>query len=414
MNIVENVFPKEPSEKKVALVFYKPGELEDAYSFPIAGVSAKILGGFLRTFNLRLPQCFLGLVNQVTTCEREEQDKLQLRKDLETFQPDIVIIFDNETLTAAGIKGNIASYRGTVFIPSDPASPFFNFKCMPTFHPSYVLRGHSEAEVIVTADLEKALQSATSKELQRPQRTFLLNPTSQDIITRLNEIIETKAETSFDIEGGLVNIDCCSVSCDPSFAFIIPFSKGPDRVFPENEEMEIWRALSRMLMDPEVPKVLQNSLYDRFVLAYRYHILIRNVKNDTMLKHWELYCEMEKGLGFQTSFYTNEPYYKSEIKGDHLTRWAYCCKDSAVTLEISRKRDLLLKDPNLPYAEEHYQFNMAMLNPILYMELKGMKYNYLGALARAQEVENELAVYQDRINSYIGIVTGKQIGRAHV
>jgi len=68
--------------------------------------------------------------------------------------------------------------------------------------------------------------------------------------------------------------------------------------------------LARVLEDPNIPKILQNSLYDTFVLHWSYHIRVRNVVDDTMLKHWSLYAELKKSLALQTSIYTREPYYK--------------------------------------------------------------------------------------------------------
>ena len=42
------------------------------------------------------------------------------------------------------------------------------------------------------------------------------------------------------------------------------------------------RAVATLLEDPDVPKVLQNGLYDRFALGYGHAIRIRNCAEDTM------------------------------------------------------------------------------------------------------------------------------------
>ena len=89
--------------------------------------------------------------------------------------------------------------------------------------------------------------------------------------------------------------------------------------------------------------------HETFVLGYKYNMLIRNVRDDTMVKHAEIYPESStkdsrrarkrkagfgKGLGVIATIWTREPYYKSEIKSDDRdTFYRYCIKDSCVTLE---------------------------------------------------------------------------------
>ena len=138
----------------------------------------------------------------------------------------------------------------------------------------------------------------------------------------------------------------------------------------------------------DVPKVLQNSLYDNFVLSYGFGILIRNVVEDTMLKGWEIYSELPKGLGVQASIWTREPYYKFERKSDDSDiLYRYCAKDSTVTLEICQNQDRFWK-----FGLTHYHKN-EMLNR-LYMELRGIKYdqeNVKKNLLKQMKKSNELA-----------------------
>lgn len=72
--------------------------------------------------------------------------------------------------------------------------------------------------------------------------------------------------------------------------------------------MAILLSFARLMSRWDVPKVLQNALYDTIVLAYGYDIHVSNVAEDTMLKGWEVYCELPKGLSCQASIYTREPH----------------------------------------------------------------------------------------------------------
>jgi hypothetical protein len=100
-----------------------------------------------------------------------------------------------------------------------------------------------------------------------------------------------------------------------------------------------------------------------------------------MLKGWEIYCELPKALGVQASIWTREPYYKFQRKSDNPeTLYTYCARDSAVTLEVCNNQDNVLGGEALA----HYRKNINMLNPLLYMELRGIRYD-------TQSVERELA-----------------------
>ena len=137
---------------------------------------------------------------------------------------------------------------------------------------------------------------------------------AMELVSWMDEVNERVDELSIDIEGGIqTGMYCLSSSIDPLESVLVPFGH-----FPIDEEMLIWRSLARLLQNPNVPKCLQNSLYDWFVLAYKYKVLIRNVRNDTMLKTWELYSELPKSLALQTSIFTREPFYKFERKADDL------------------------------------------------------------------------------------------------
>ena len=136
----------------------------------------------------------------------------------------------------------------------------------------------------------------------------------------------------------------------------------------------------------DVPKVLQNSLYDNFVLAYGYQCPIRNVTEDTMLKGWEIFSELPKGLSTMASIWTREPHWKDDdmydSNGDNLATG--CCKDVAVTMEIC-----IAQDGALDFAGgQHYRKNIEMLQPALYMELRGIKLNHENV---KKEIEETLA-----------------------
>jgi hypothetical protein len=104
----------------------------------------------------------------------------------------------------------------------------------------------------------------------------------------------------------------------PSKAIIIPFvdnRKGNGSYWPDVEsERRAWEWVGRYLAHSEVPEIElvgQNTLYDINWLWTKVGLTPRNYVRDTMLKHHAINPELEKGLGFLGSIYTDEPAWKT-------------------------------------------------------------------------------------------------------
>ena len=178
-------------------------------------------------------------------------------------------------------------------------------------------------------------------------------------------------------------------------AFTITWNRLSDA-----EKPHVLRAFARLMSNKAVPKVLQNSLYDNFVLSYGYGIPITPVIEDTMLKGWEIYCELPKGLATQASIYTREPHWKDDdmyqSDGDGLAHG--CGLDSAVTLEICEAQDSILKGSALA----HYRTNVDLLNPLLFMELRGIRYDQINVTKQLNEIKTEINALGEELNRHAG------------
>ena len=418
--MVPNRFPSQPSTLRLALIGEAPGSNETVKGEPFVGASGRFLALLLSRAGTSRESCFLGNISQwqppgndfstFSWDGTEVQTGLtQLANDLKQFQPNLVVLLGNVPLKAAKdpftvhpLKPNAfrfknANWRGSVFRPEN--GPFAGFKCLSTYHPAYVLRDYSAAPLL-QFDLRKAVKHASHNELVVPQRTFLLDLSPDQLVLELDKLRKERKLVSLDIEGGIGTMSCVSFCNDPSRAFIVPFTKKDGSLHPSNQPA-VWRAIAELLEDASVPKVLQNGLYDRFVLHYSYGIRIRGQVEDTMLKGWEIFSELEKGLAVQTSLYTDQPYYKGERKSqDDATFYSYCCMDSAVTLEICQSQD---KHPRMTGRSlEHYRLNVELLHPMLYMELRGIQYNVDGAASRRQAVLAQMHEAQARLNGLTG------------
>jgi uracil-DNA glycosylase family 4 len=410
---VPNYIPSWTGTGRVALISDAASADDEKNMQPLSGRDGRFMAALLGRAGIVRENCFLGCVapykpvsgkaEEFSWSGDEIQEGLyQLGVDLAAFKPNVVVLFGDVSLRAAkdplatkpAKYYSCAKWRGSLFYGAE-GGPFAGLKCLVAYHPTYCLRDY-EAVPLLQFDLRKAAREAASPLLNLPTRVIDTTLSEDAIIARLAAIRRDRIPVAIDIEGGIDTMSCISFAESPTSAFIVPiYTKAGHVVITP----AIWRALALTLEDPYVPKILQNSLYDRFVLHYSYGIRVRNVAHDTMLKHWELYSELEKNLGVQCSIYTDQPYYKGDRKSDDdRTFYEYCCLDSCVTLEISNKLEQLITG----CSRQQYDLNMALLNPFLYMELRGMRYDVRGAAERRSNLRDQLHIAQARLNAACG------------
>jgi uracil-DNA glycosylase family 4 len=415
---VPNKFPRLTVSNRLAVIGEAPGADEVRSGEPFVGASGRFLSMLLSKAGIVRDGIFIGNVcqqrppnNDITNFSRTGSEITvgleHLALDLNAFNPNICLLLGKTALWAAKGVDDISNWRGSYFVGE--RGPFIGRKCIASFHPAACLRQYDWTPMLMF-DIKKAWREAGSPGLALPERNLIVDQPVEWIIEQLKDIYARKPKIAIDIEGGVWGMSCISVAESATRAFIVPFEDmGGGSLWDEATETEVWRALVRVLADPAIPKVLQNSLYDRFVLQYTYDIVVRGVVDDTMLKHWELYCELEKSLGFQASLYTNEPYYKSDRKSnDRDTFWRYCCRDSAITYEINERLERMLD----AQQKHHYQFNMLLLNPILYMENRGIKYDQEKATLRLAECDQHIFDLQHDLDEAAGFGVKSPISRA--
>ena len=412
-----------PSQSRVAIIGEAPGEDEENYRIPFVGRSGQFLTHLLKDVGIDRYQCLVGNVCQV----RPPGNKIELfrwdgpeiqggltalREDIQLFNPNICLLLGASALRAAGHRGKISDWHGSLFISTDISSPLYGRKCIPSIHPAFVLREFSGFPLL-RFDLKRAAEESLTSQLILPQRERITNATA-DFLCHIMDTWKAGVRCSVDIEGGLpdhavnegVKKDsklrrhlgwrCVSLSARPTRGYCIAWWK-----FTEDECCQLMRSFARLMERRDVPKVLQNSLYDSFVLAYGYGIHIANVTEDVMLKGWEVYCELRKGLAAQAAVWTREPHWKDDTmyvsEGDGLAQG--CCTDTTVTLEICEAQDNVLEGLSL----QHYRKNIEMLNPALYMELRGIRYDVTAADQRLASVFSEMTPIGDWLGEQAGI-----------
>jgi len=386
---------------RLAIIASHPAELQ--------GASYNLVSNSLQSNNAMTAGVFQGYISQFNPqgskfdfdfTSFEVKDSLdKLREDLKVFQPNCVLYLGETCLQAQRIFHSIDTYRGSLF------RDMFGYKALSTYAPKKVFTNWDWSPLF-SFDFQRAVAQAYSPELNLPARRLRAVMLPSDCIEAL-ESIQPGTLVSIDIEGGVPNpnatkpeyrfphgVTCIGISTDPSEAFIIPIKD-----FDLASKREVMRAFAHVMCDPAYPKVLQNGLYDFFVLAWTWKLPIRNIAWDTMLSGWEIYPELPKGLGTLASLYTEEPYYKAERKiADDLTHYQYCCKDAAVTLEIAQRHQSLMSDDQ----KAHFNFNMSLLPALEFMMLKGIKYDKAASDARRADLLSQMAELQAACDLHAG------------
>lgn len=396
---------------KLAIVGEAPGMDEEREGKPFVGTSGRFLSSLLAVTNILRNACFVGNVCQYRPPDNdlsnfdwegpEITEGLELLKaDIAQFNPNLVLLLGRSALYAAGITKNISDFRGSIFTCVDINSPFYSRKCMASYHPAYCLRDY-QATPVLRIDLIRARKEAESPAHELIERNLHFQLSFIGVIDFLRDLQLHKPTIAFDVEGGVHRggINCCSLATDPCRSYVIPFSFGEESIWPPEQETEIWIELAKVLEDPLIPKILQNSLYDRFVMAYTHGIYTHGVVDDTMLKHWELYAEFEKNLGFMCSIYTKQIFYKDEIKNpERRAFWTYSALDSAITHEINGVMDKRLTES----ARLHYNFNMQMLDVMLDIQLRGIAFDSGKRDGRVQLLNKTLLEEQSLLDTLVG------------
>lgn len=197
-------------------------------------------------------------------------------------------------------------------------------KIIATYHPAGVMRNWAWRPIVV-ADLMKAWREAQFPEIRRPERQVQVSLTLPEVETFVAKVLAKPPPfLSVDIETGFGQIKCIGFARSCSEAFVISFmdEARPGWHYWANpgEELAAWEA-TRALLESPIPKLGQNFLYDlQYIL--KTGIRPRNCLEDTMLLHHSHFPEMQKGLGFLGSIYTNENSWKlmNRVKHDSEKR----------------------------------------------------------------------------------------------
>jgi uracil-DNA glycosylase len=249
----------------------------------------------------------------------------RLYSEIERENPNIIIALGATAawalLGTSGIKSIRGAPSGTnnVGRSATGVSLSRTYKVLPTYHPAAVLRDWS-LRPIVLSDLDKAKRYSTTELLSRPERFIWVEPSIEDLLEFEQRFINEASYLSIDIETKLDQITCIGFAPSPDVGLVVPFwskAKSNGNYWPSlEEELKAWDYVRKWCMKPGV---FQNGMYDVHRLWRTYGIPTNPVE-DTMLMHHTLQPEMEKGLAFLGTIYTDEASWKFMSRADTLKK----------------------------------------------------------------------------------------------
>lgn len=240
-----------------------------------------------------------------------EHHLARLYEEIEDFNPNIIITMDGLAMWAFTHQSSIRASRGYI------AESIHGRKVLPTFHPS-TIRKQFNLRPIVLADLMKAKRESEFPEIRRPEREIWIRPSLEDLAQFKARHIDSCEYISIDIETKGNQITCVGFSPHPSVALVVPFydpDTGGSYWQTLEDELAAWEFV-RTVCRMDKKMLFQNGLYDMSFFWQSVGIAVPHAAHDTMLLHHALQPEMQKGLGFLASIYTNEAQWKFMGRAD--------------------------------------------------------------------------------------------------
>lgn len=323
-----------------------------------------------------------------------------LKDVLVKVNPNVILTLGEISLQALTTKRSITKWRGSIL----ESGIKLGQKVIPTFAPRDCAKMYLW-RYFMASDCKKLAKEAFTPTINLPIRDLKIEPSFSEAISYMDNILKNHRQIACDIECSIGRADkgisCISLAISPIDCMSIPF----DNRWSEEEELALWKKLAQVLEHPDIEKIYQNGAdFDTVYLLAVHNIFPGGYLHDTMIKHSLNYPDFPKSLAFLTSIYTDEPYYKDDGKAvnvgaDKRQFYIYNAKDSAVDFEINNKvSQELTKGGN----QSTYDFCVKLMEPLMYMQLRGIKVNQEGLAKLSTDVGNQIVDKQSQLDTLVG------------
>jgi uracil-DNA glycosylase family 4 len=397
---------------------------------PFVGPSGKELDRLLRDAGIKRDSCWITNVCKLEVPPSASKTKpipfairaktagidiskqlSDLQNEINNIRPNCILALGGTALWALSGKSKITNFRGSILFG-------MGRKFVATYHPAHLLHQISGSEIkgywnrqVMIFDMKRALIQSKFPELNLPRRTLSICQSSAQFASFIERYKEYD-RPAIDIEAGGVCIPICiGISFHPREGLVIPlWNRDNISNIPTGDLVQIWMMLAELLNRHDI--VGQNFKYDQDKIS-RLGFSIRNLASDTMLKAFTVNPELPKGLAFNQSIYTEEPFYKDEgmYEGSLNDLFIGCARDACVTKEVDMAMDADLDELGMrPYYE-----NFIMHLHQLYLDIENE--GFCEDKTASEELLQKYTEWSEKINynlfqlceAYINVNSNPQV-----
>ena len=387
------VGPEGPIDAKIAFVGEAPGETEVRIGRPFVGRAGGIFEECLHNAGIARAECYITNVikerpykNNIAPFYNEKKGLFtkagdeyvkELREELLGIEANVIVPLGNCALTALTGRRGVQKLRGSVL----ESTLLPGKKIIPTIHPSAINKEYLFRYPVIS-DMRRIRGESHFPDIRRVDRRFLIDPSYDEAIAYLDDIRKNYKKVSVDIEVVNQQMSCIGFAKSPTDAMCLPFIRrdgGLRNRWAEQEEAMLMLLIAEILEREDITIIGQNVYtFDAWFMMKESNIITQGRIEDTMIGHHVVYYDFPKGLDFLTSIYEREPYYKDEGKVwknpliSDVKFWTYCAKDAAVEYGCW---NVIEKEIDKKGVRETYEFTLKLLEPLVYMQLRGIKSN---------------------------------------
>ena len=283
-----------------------------------------------------------------------------LHQEINNIRPNCILALGGNALYSLYGKSTIQKHRGSILNSNGS-------KFVSSYDPAHILHS-ADAEIkgywnryVMLFDFKRAREQSSFPELRIPQKFTQIARNSADLYTWYKQY-KHKKKVAVDIEaGGTCHPACVGLAFNDHHAMVVPIWNCADPV-------QTWLLLNEILTSHSI--IGQNFKYDDDKLA-RIGFKIRYLSDDLLLKSFCISPELPKNLAFNTSIWTEQPYYKDEgmYEGTFEDLMQGCGVDACCTFEINEGMESVVSEMGLM---GFYRDFLMRLHPLyLHIESQG-------------------------------------------
>ncbi|RLB99764.1 MAG: hypothetical protein DRI57_33160, partial [Deltaproteobacteria bacterium] len=310
-------------------------------------------------------------------------------------KPTVVLTMGQEATDQFDIDGKVFKTRGSVYEKSRPNRKMY---VVPTFHPQDLKKPYNmfaeeslERGFYTAGDIRKAVR-VYNEGWPKQVEKFNINPTLEDVQQFVAKALKEKLLLGCDLEATGLSIEHSQIvvhgfAWSETEAIVIPETKlHGDRYWSPKEWPEVVKLLNQIYSKGRM--MWQNGVgYDLPLLRARgWDVNLEAYTDETMILHHTLNPELPHNIGFISSIYGRQPYWKDSFltrkETIHETNQAemktYNARDCIALHQINNAMvhhmdELVESDPLWKELPNVYQKGMQAARVVIDMQRAGLQ-----------------------------------------